>query len=80
MLGYLDGRMSAFHDRTTSQLEFEAMAQGEKESIKDFARRLRSMCDIAFATYNAATKDEYNRDQFIDGLPDDELLNLLMRD
>ena len=63
MLGYLDGKMSAFHDRTTSRLEFIAMVQGQKESIKDFAGRLRSMCDIAFATYNAAFKDEFNRDQ-----------------
>ena len=80
MLGYLDGRMSAFHDRTTGRLEFKAMVQGEKESIKDFARRLRSMCDIAFATYNAATKDEFNRDQFIEGLLNDELHDLLTRE
>ena len=65
MMGYLDGSMSVFRDRTISRLEFKAMVQGEKKSIKDFARRLRSMCDIAFATYNATTKDEFNQDQFI---------------
>ena len=81
MLGcYLDGMMSAFYDRTTSRLKFNAMVQGEKESIKDFGRRMRSMCDIAFANYNATTKDEFNRDQFIEGLMDDKLHNLLMRE
>ena len=80
MLGYLDGRMSALHDRTTSRLKFTAMVQGEKESIEDFARRLRSMCDIAFATYDGATQYEFNRYQLIDGLQDDELHNLLTRE
>ena len=74
MLGYLDGRMSALHDQKTSRREIKEMVQGEKESIKDFALRLRSTCVIAFATYNAAAKYEFNQDQFIEGLMDDELV------
>ena len=80
MLGYLDGRMSAFHDLPTSRPQFKAMVQGEKESITDFARGLRSMCDRDFATYNAATKEKFNRGQFIEGSMDDELHDLLTRE
>ena len=56
------------------------LKQGEKESITHFAQGLRSMCDEDFATYDAATKEKFNRGQFIEGSMDDELHDLLTRE
>ena len=80
MMTYLDPRMSPYRNPRTARTEFKNLAQGEKEDIREFSRRVRSLGEIANATMNAATRDNMNREQFIDGLFDLEIQELLLRE
>ena len=77
---YLNPRISPNRNPRTARTEFKNLAQGEKEDIREFSRRVRSLGEIANATLNAATRDKMNREQFIDGLSDLEVQELLLRE
>ena len=77
---YLDPRMSPYRNPRTARTEFKNLAQGEKEDIWGFSRRVRSLGEIAEVTMNAARRDNMNREQFIDGLFDLEIQELLLRE
>ena len=72
--------MSNYRNPRTARTEFKNLAQGEKEDIREFSRQVKSLGEIANATMNATTRDNMNREQFIDGLFDLEIQELLLRE
>ena len=80
MFEYLDPRMMPFRIQRTARAEFKNLIQGEKEGIQEFSRRIRSIGEVTNHNMNAATRDDMNREQFIDGLYDAELQELLLRE
>ena len=60
--------------------EFKSFMQGDKEDLREFSRRVRSMGDVAKANKGVQTRDELNDQQFISGLYDAELHELLLRE
>ena len=52
----------------------------EGEDLRDFARRVRSLGEVANTNLGAQTRDDMNREQFTDGLCDFELQELLLRE
>ena len=77
---YLDPRMMPFRNQRTARAEFKNLIQSEKEGIQEFSRRIRSIGEIANHNMNAATRDDINREQFIDGLYDAEIQEPLLRE
>ena len=69
-----------FRNQRTARAEFKNLIQGEKEGIQEFSRRIRSIGEVANHNMNAATRDDRNRQQFIDGLYDAEIQELLLRE
>ena len=70
----------AFRNPWTARTEFKNVAHGEKEDIREFSRRVRSLVEIANAAMNAITRDNMNQEQFIDGLFDLEIQELILRE
>ena len=80
MFEYLDPRIMPFRNQRTARAEFKNLIQGEKEGIQEFSRRIRSIGEVANHNMNAATRDDMNREQFIDGLYDVEIREFLLRE
>ena len=80
MFEYLDNRMLPFRNQRTARAEFKNLIQGEKEGIQEFSRRICSIGEVANHNMKAATRDDMNRKQFIDGLYDAEIQELLLRE
>ena len=53
--------------------------QGDKETL-EFSRTLRALGDIAHTYMNALSRDDMNREQFIDGLFDSDVYELRLRE
>ena len=53
--------------------------RGDKEETREFSRRIRALGDIAHTHMNALSRDDMNREQFIDGLFDSDIYELLLR-
>ena len=51
--------------------------QGEKEGLREFSRRVRSLGDVANRNMNEQARDDINCEQLID---DEELQELLLRE
>ena len=77
---YLDPRMSPYRDQRTARAEFKALMQSDKEETREFSRRVRALGDIAHTHMNALSLDDMNREQFIDGLFDPDIYELLLRE
>ena len=80
MFGYLDPRMQPYRTQRTARAEFKSTVQDEKEGIREFSRRVRSIGEIANTNLNRNARDDMNREQFIDGLWDAEVQELLQRE
>ena len=80
MLGELDHRMMPFQTQAGARAEFKNLMQGEKEGLREFSRRVRSLGDVANANIAAPARDDMNREQIIDGLFDVDLQDLLLRE
>ena len=80
MFGYLDPRMQPYRTQRTARSEFKSTFQAPDEGIREFSRRIRSIGEIANANMNRAVCDDMNREQFIDGLLDTEVQELLLRE
>ena len=80
MLAELDQRMMPFQTRSAARAEFKNLMQEEGEGLREFARRVRSLGEIANTNLGAQARDDMNREQFIDGLGDFELQELLLRE
>ena len=80
MLEYLNLRLSPFRNARTARTEFKNLVQGEREGFREFARRVRTMGEIANTNVEHNVRDDMNREQFIDGLYDPEIQELLLRE
>ena len=80
MLAELDQRMMPFQTRSAARAEFMNLMQEEGEGLRDFARRVRSLGEVANTNLRAQARDDMNREQFTDGLCDFELQELLLRE
>ena len=80
MMMYLGPRMSPYRNPRTTRTEFMNLAYGEKENIREFSERVRLLGIIANAKMNAVTRDNRNREQFIDELLDLEIQELPLRE
>ena len=73
MLAELDQRMMPFQTRSTARAEFKSLMQGEREDLRDFTRRVRSVGEVTNANMPVQIRDDMNREQFIDGIFDADL-------
>ena len=80
MLAELDHRMIPFQTQAGARAEFQNLMQSEKEGLREFSRRVRSLGDVANGNVGAQARDAMNREQFIDGLFDVELQDHLLRE
>ena len=80
MLGELDHRMMPFQTQAGARAEFKNLMQSEKEGLREFSRRVRSLGDVANANIGAQARDDMNREHFIDRLFDVDLQDLLLRE
>ena len=80
MLAELDHRMMPFPTHACARAEFKSLMQGEKEGLREFSRRVRSLGDVANVNIGSQARDDMNREQFIDGLFDAELQDQLLRE
>ena len=79
-LAELDQRMRPFQTQSAARAEFKNLMQEEGEGLRDFARRVRSLGEVANTNLGAQARDNMNREQFTDGLCDFELQELLLRE
>ena len=79
MMTNLDPRISPYRNPRTARTEFKNLDQGEKEDIREFSRRVRSLGENANSTMNAVTRDNMDREQFNDGLFELEIQELRFR-
>ena len=79
MLAELDQRMMPFQTRSAARAEFRNLMLEEGEGLTDFARRVRSLGEVANTNLGAQARGEMNSEQFTDGLCDFELQELLLR-
>ena len=80
MLAELDQRLMPFQSRTAARAEFKSLMQGEKEGLREFSRRVRSLGDVANRNMDEQARDDMNCEQFIDGIYDEEVQELLLRE
>ena len=79
-LAELDQRMMPFQTQSAARAEFKDLMQEEGEGLRDFARRVRSLGEVANTNLGAQARDDMNREQFTDELCDFELHELLLRE
>ena len=72
--------MSPYRDQRTARAELKALMQGDKEEMREFSRRVRALVDITNTHRNALSRDDMNEEQFIDGLFDSDVYELLLRE
>ena len=80
MLAELDQRLMPFQSRVAARVEFKSLMQGKKEGLREFSRRVRSQGDVANRNMDEQARDDMNFEQFVDGIYDEELQELLLRD
>ena len=73
ILAELDQSMMPFQTQSAARAEFKNLMQEECEGLRDFARRVRSLGEVANTKLGAQARDDMNREQFTDGLCDFEL-------
>ena len=77
MLDELYRQLMPFQSRAAARAEFQSLMQGEKEGLREFSRRVRSLGDVANRNMNKQARNDINCEQFID---DEELQELLLRE
>ena len=65
---------------TSARTEFQNLQQNERESIKEFPRRVRKLGEAANAHLKAAGRQESNKHAFIDGLLESEIWYALLKE
>lgn len=80
LFGYLDQRMMPYRNPRTARAEFKNLHQAESEDIKSFSRRVRRLGEYANGTLPANARDDMNREQFVEGLCDQEIQEIIMRE
>ena len=77
---HLDRALGVQRNDRVGRSEFEALAQKSDESLRVFARRVRSTGRLVYANKNAEQRDEQFRERFIEGLSNPDLLEVLLRE
>ena len=77
---HLDRAMGVTRNDRAGRNEFKSLVQKESESLREFARRVRSLGMLVFGHLEADQRDELFRDRFLDGLLDSDLLEVLLRE
>ena len=80
LFGYLNPRMDPYRNARMARQEFKVLTQTADEGTRDFARRIKVLCDVAYGNLDAAAQDDAMREQFIDGVQDPEIQDQLMRE
>ena len=78
MLAELDQRLMPFQSRAAARAEIKNLMQGKKIGLREFSRVVRSLGGVANNNMGAQTRDDMNREQFIDGIFDAELQKLFL--
>ena len=77
---HLDKVLGIMRNDRFGRNEFEALTQKGGESLRDFARRVRSTGMLMYANTNAEQRDEQFRERFIEGLSNVEQTEALLRE
>ena len=77
---HLDRALGVLRNDRRGRNEFEALTQKGDESLRDFARRVRSTGMLVYANKYAEQRDEQFRERFIEGLSNPDLLDVLLRE
>ena len=80
MLAELDQHLMPFQNRAAARAEFKSLMQGKKEGLKEFSRRIRSLGDVTNRNIDEQARDDMNCEQFLDGIYDEEVQELLLRE
>ena len=80
MLKYLKARLSPYRNERISRGEFKNLYQGAEETLGEFARRIRTVGASAYPEYPPHQKDEFSREQFLEGLHDLDIQLELMKE
>ena len=80
MLAELDQRLMPFQSRVAVRAQFKSLMQGEKEGLREFSRRVRSLSDVANRNMDEQARDDMNCEQFKDGIYDEEMQELPLRE
>ena len=75
----LDRALGVLRNDRRGRSELEALMQKRGDSLRDFARRVRSTGILVCANINAEQRDEQFRERFIEGLSNPDLLEVLLR-
>ena len=69
-----------FQSRAAARAEFKSLMQRKEEGLSDFSRPIRSIGDLANRNMDEQARDDRNCEQFIDGIYDEEIQELLLRE
>ena len=80
MLKYLKTRLSPYRNERISRGEFKSLFQGAEETLSEFARRLRVVGNSAYPEVTPKQRDEFFREQFLEGLYDMDIQLELLKE
>ena len=80
LLVVLKPKMQQYRSPRATRSEFRSVRQNENESLKEYFRRVRYLCDLALCEKMLEEKDKDLRDQFLEGHFDSRLQQKLYED
>ena len=79
-LEYMDLVMRVIRNNRAGQIEFRSLIRKDDETLREFARRVRSMGSLVFAHRDVDEQDELLRERFVVALNHPEVLETLLRE
>ena len=80
LFGNMDQTMGVMRNDRAGRNGLKSLVQKECESLREFARRVRSLGMLVFGHLDADQRDELFRERFLDRLLDSDLLGVLLRE
>ena len=80
LLEELKPKMQQYRSKRATRSEFKAIRQLESENLKEYARRVRQLGELAFSEKTLAERDPDLRDQFLEGHFDSRIQQKLYED
>ena len=80
LLDALETRLVPFATQRGLRQDFKLAAQEDSESLREWARRVRTLGQRAYGTLAAVDREALQRDQFIDGLTDADIQESLWKE
>ena len=80
LLEVLIPKMQQYRSPRATRIEFKRVKQGENETLREYFRRVRYLCDLALSEKTIDERDKDLRDQFLEGLFDAGLQQKLYED